>query len=1070
MTKPPTNGSVPEVPIAPESTTPPPPRKRFAAELVALCALSLLTLVPLFPHSVAAQNTTPLASTCASWNIGARAIINQCGHNIRITGKHTSGSSSECIDYEPSSGNTFGNNGTAQPGRPAQLCVEYEDTDKQNETGRLSCDTVTIDECGDDNTAPVYINPDAAPSGNIELNPTTTLEMNEGDDDGTFRVKLDTAPAADVTVTITSADTDAVTVSPASLTFTTSNYNTERTVTVTAVQDSDNDDESVVLTLSASGGIIASNKTKTVSVDDDEPPSAIVVDPNTVNIEEGDTTSVAGGFGGSFIVKIEPASTKRVNVSLASNNSDVFVSPQIAQFSPNDNSMTTGITIGVRANQDADKRSEAATITLSTTSITTGDVPVTVNVKDDDIPSGNIVFSPGVLTVVEGSSNTFTVKLDTEPGDVTVTITRHPDDPAAVTFTPTSLTFDSTDYSTEKTVTVTGVQDDDNDDVASIRLVLRATGDIEAPHVTKTVMVDDDEEPSALVFEPAGKLSIPEGGSATLSIKIDPPSSGKVRLAMLSLDSDISNRPGTLDFEANDGAAQTVTLNAHHDADIFDDDGGDAAHPLTNLIVRASGGFTANVRHPILVVDDDVAGSLVMQPATLQIVEGGQESISVRLGLMPTVDSVTVNLTKTNPSVTLDPSTLTFSDENWNIGQRVVISVAEDENSDNGADTITGAFGSSQGNYASAANPAGASISIVTLDRPGGIVTSTELVGLTEGGEPMSFTVHLGDAPVGTSTVTLTLSNDNPHITLNPPVLLFTRDNFGVERTVEVQAQDDVGREDDFDIIHIQGAGGNYKRSTARISVSIEDNDDDAGVVGGTPGRAGVYALAIPPETGSDTSDLRIRCRQSSACAVYFDCTAQTDGDVFEGWLPELIPAWGTRTVRASDIVRYAKASWFGKGRLGCLLRSRQKISAQVWTRSGDGVLVNNSASLESALDSLYGAKRVDIESIPSPDGDEETNLRIRCVAPSGQHCTRTRFACFDDDGTRHEGDLGRIPRLTVRHLQTSELADLIDHRWEGMGLSCELRSDNDFTVQVMTRTGGGGALVNNSATGVVEE
>ncbi len=130
----------------------------------------------------------------------------------------------------------------------------------------------------------------------------------------------------------------------------------------------------------------------------------------------------------------------------------------------------------------------------------------------------------------------------------------------------------------------------------------------------------------------------------------------------------------------------------------------------------------------------------------------------------------------------------------------------------------------------------------------------------------------------------------------------------------------------------------------------------------------------------------------------------------------------------------------------------------------------DNSASLESALDSLYGAKRVDIESIPSPDGDEETNLRIRCVAPSGQHCTRTRFACFDDDGTRHEGDLGRIPRLTVRHLQTSELADLIDHRWEGMGLSCELRSDNDFTVQVMTRTGGGGALVNNSATGVVEE
>nr|MBF2761260.1 hypothetical protein [Ectothiorhodospiraceae bacterium AqS1] len=57
--------------------------------------------------------------------------------------------------------------------------------------------------------------------------------------------------------------------------------------------------------------------------------------------------------------------------------------------------------------------------------------------------------------------------------------------------------------------------------------------------------------------------------------------------------------------------------------------------------------------------------------------------------------------------------------------------------------------------------------------------------------------------------------------------------------------------------------------------------------------------------------------------------------------------------------------------------------------------------------------------------------------------------------------------RWQVRHLQTAELADIIDHRWQEMGLSCELRSSAPFTVQVLTRTGGGGALVNNSATGV---
>ncbi|MBF2759710.1 MAG: hypothetical protein ISN28_05505, partial [Ectothiorhodospiraceae bacterium AqS1] len=48
-----------------------------------------------------------------------------------------------------------------------------------------------------------------------------------------------------------------------------------------------------------------------------------------------------------------------------------------------------------------------------------------------------------------------------------------------------------------------------------------------------------------------------------------------------------------------------------------------------------------------------------------------------------------------------------------------------------------------------------------------------------------------------------------------------------------------------------------------------------------------------------------------------------------------------------------------------------------------------------------------------------------------------------------------------ARHAQQG-----IGHRWRGMGLSCEMRSNAPFTVQVLTRTGSGGALVNNSASG----
>ncbi|MBF2760355.1 MAG: hypothetical protein ISN28_08785, partial [Ectothiorhodospiraceae bacterium AqS1] len=121
------------------------------------------------------------------------------------------------------------------------------------------------------------------------------------------------------------------------------------------------------------------------------------------------------------------------------------------------------------------------------------------------------------------------------------------------------------------------------------------------------------------------------------------------------------------------------------------------------------------------------------------------------------------------------------------------------------------------------------------------------------------------------------------------------------------------------------------------------------------------------------------------------DCHAQADGSAFEGALPEAIPAWGAVTLTAEDIERHTGASWAGKGRLGCALRSQGNISAQVWTRSSDGVLVNNSAFIRSEPEG--NEYRADIESIPEPDSAEKSNLRIRCEALEGEACTATRLS-----------------------------------------------------------------------------
>ncbi|WP_156013397.1 hypothetical protein [Thioalkalivibrio sp. HK1] len=224
------------------------------------------------------------------------------------------------------------------------------------------------------------------------------------------------------------------------------------------------------------------------------------------------------------------------------------------------------------------------------------------------------------------------------------------------------------------------------------------------------------------------------------------------------------------------------------------------------------------------------------------------------------------------------------------------------------------------------------------------------------------------------------------------------------------------------------------------------------------PIRAWVNAIA--PPSSKDRATLRIRCKdRHERCRARLDCTSGADGSRFQGWVREAIPARGSVSLEAQEIADIT-GDWSGKGRLACAIRSDRRIGAQVWTRS-QGRLINNSALEKSRRLPRNAGHIAGIHSILAPEQADQSNIRIRCA--DEKNCTRTRLACNEDDGTLHEASLGTIAAAHVRHLQSDELADLIGHRWEGMGLSCELHSDNPFTVQVLTRTRTG-VLINNGA------
>ena len=71
--------------------------------------------------------------------------------------------------------------------------------------------------------------------------------------------------------------------------------------------------------------------------------------------------------------------------------------------------------------------------------------------------SRGVTVSPTALTVTKGTSRTYTAKLNTQPTE-SVTVTPSSSN-TKVTFSPTSLTFTTTNWNTAQTVTVTAAQD-----------------------------------------------------------------------------------------------------------------------------------------------------------------------------------------------------------------------------------------------------------------------------------------------------------------------------------------------------------------------------------------------------------------------------------------------------------------------------------------------------------------------------------------------------------------------------------------------------------------------------------
>ena len=523
---------------------------------------------------------------------------------------------------------------------------------------------------------------------------TSSLSVREGSRQN-YAIALDSEPTSDVTVTVDLPADAGFTVNPGAITFTPQTWG-PKYVYVRGSQDDDAADEapatiahSVMSSDTLYGGAIVGSVS--VTIKDDET-AMVTISESSLVIVEGATVTY------TVVLGTEPTGDVTVTIGGATDN-DLTLDKTSLTFTTSD--WDTPQTVTVTAEQDDDAVDEpvvnlthtvGSTVDTAYDGTTGGSVSVTV-IDDDTV---GVTVSPTAITVVGGTSNEYSVVLDTEPaGDVSVTIMG----PTAtgLSLDKTSLTFTTSNWSTAQTVKATALEEAASGTVTLTHTVSSRTDTeyegVSADPVAVTILEARDEPVVQVgVTTSDQELTVAEGESNTYRIVLSSQPAGDVEVTIAGVtDTDLSLSAIPLTFTtSNWNTAQTVTVTADHDDDAVDD-----TATLTHTVRSPDddeydGVSVADVA--VTVTDDDSVGVTISE-TSLDIEEGDSAAYTVVLDSEPT-GSVTVTVNApVNTDVTAEPASLTFTVDDWYTSQEVTVAVTQDGDAVDDAATVTHSVG-----------------------------------------------------------------------------------------------------------------------------------------------------------------------------------------------------------------------------------------------------------------------------------------------------------------------------------------------------------------------------------------
>ena len=350
-------------------------------------------------------------------------------------------------------------------------------------------------------------------SAGVRVTPTR-LEMPE-DASTTYTVALTSRPSRPVVVELSHSGDPDISADVARVTFEPSDWDNPGTVTVQASPDPDAVDDTATLTHSASssdstydGAPVAPVRITVGDLDS----AGVMVTPLDLTIDEG------ASRGYTVVLTSKPSHDVVVGVN---RGGDEDVVPQPDSLTFDVSNWDEPQTVTVQALQDPDAVDDNATLLHSTTSsdgaydgLAVSDVSVSV-IDDDNV---GVIVSPRELTIPEGTSKTFRVRLASKPSaEVHLALGSNNND---LSPSPASLALGPATWSAVQEVRVSIAQDDDaTDEVATLTFAATSSDvayhGIPVPDVSVDITDDDN---SGVRIVPNPHMSVAEGESATYTV------------------------------------------------------------------------------------------------------------------------------------------------------------------------------------------------------------------------------------------------------------------------------------------------------------------------------------------------------------------------------------------------------------------------------------------------------------------------------------------------------------------------------------------------------------------------